>query len=275
MAIDLAAIRKKLDVISGNKTYKNVTWKPEEGKEYTVRLLAYPNNDGQPFKELWFYYNVGSNPPLLTLKQFNEPDPVQELIEKLRKDESKEGYELAKKLYPKMRCYAPIIVRGEEDKGVRLWGFGKEVYQKLLNFMLDEDYGDITDVKEGKDIKLTCAKAPGKMFASVDIRPRAKSTPLHEDKEMVKKFLDSVPDTSDMYPKRTYDELAKIISDWLNSSEDSDDTKESPRESSEPVKEREEKVTTRGKSETQSSKSKTDFDSLDDAFNSLTDDDLS
>ena len=38
-----------------------------------------------------------------------------------------------------------LLFRGEEDKGVQIWGFGKMVYQSLLNIMLDEDYGDITD----------------------------------------------------------------------------------------------------------------------------------
>ena len=39
-------------------------------------------------------------------------DPIQELITKLRGDDNRESYELAKKLYPKMRVYAPIIVQG-------------------------------------------------------------------------------------------------------------------------------------------------------------------
>ena len=58
----------------------------------------------------------------------------------------KESYELAKKLYPKMRAYAPVIVRGEEDKGSSYLVFRKDWYiSLLLNIMLDEDYGDITD----------------------------------------------------------------------------------------------------------------------------------
>ena len=83
MAIDLAAIRKKLGQLSGQNSKKNVMWRPEEGSETTVRLLAYPNNDGQPFKELMFYYNIGNNPGLLAPYQFDKPDPVQELITKL------------------------------------------------------------------------------------------------------------------------------------------------------------------------------------------------
>ena len=162
----MEAIRRKLGQLSGDTSKSRVMWRPTEGEESTVRILSYPNNDGQPFKELMFYLNIGNNPGLLSPYQFGKPDPIQELITKLRDDGSKESYELAKKLYPKMRCFAPVIIRGEEDKGVRLWAFGKQIYQSLLNYMLDEDYGDITDFEEGHDIRVTCTKAPGKQWST-------------------------------------------------------------------------------------------------------------
>ena len=191
MAIDLDAIRRKLNQLSGQGSKKNIMWRPTEGEEHTVRLISFPDNEGQPFKERWFYYNIGNNPGLLAPYQFNNPDPIQELINKLRDDGSKESYELAKKLYPKMRSYAPVIVRGEEDKGVRLWSFGKMVYQSLLNIMLDEDYGDITDPLEGRDVKVICTKAPGRMWASTEVRPRGKQSPLSEGKQ-AKEWLDNL-----------------------------------------------------------------------------------
>jgi hypothetical protein len=65
MALNLDAIRKRLNQLSGNNTQQNIFWKLSEGEEATIRLLAYPNNNGQPFKELYFYYNIGSNRGLL------------------------------------------------------------------------------------------------------------------------------------------------------------------------------------------------------------------
>ena len=176
-----------------------VSSKQEEGSETTIRLLAYPNNDGQPFKELMFYYNIGNNPGLLAPYQFDKPDPIQELITKLRDDGSKESYELAKKLYPKMRCYAPVVVRGEEDKGVRIWSFGKTVYQSLLNIMLDEDYGDITDPEDGRDVKVICTKAPGRQWATTEVRPRGKSSVLAENTKTSQEWISNIPNLDDMY----------------------------------------------------------------------------
>ena len=228
MAIDMSAIRKKLNQLSGQNSKKNTMWRPEEGAEATVRLIAYPDNDGQPFKELMFYYNIGNNPGLLSPYQFGKPDPIQELITKLRDEGSKESYELAKKLYPKMRCYAPVIVRGEEEKGVRLWAFGKQVYQTLLNYMLDEDYGDITDPLEGRDVRVTCTKQPGKMWTSTDVRPRGKDSPLSENNDKSKQWLDNIPDVNDLFELKSYEELERIINSWLDG-DDEDSSKETTR----------------------------------------------
>ena len=216
MAIDFEAIRKKLNQLSGNNSRKSSSWRPTEGEDATVRLLSFPDNDGQPFQERWFYYNIGNNPGLLAPYQFGKPDPIQELITKLRDDGSKESYELAKKLYPKMRCYAPVIVRGEEDKGVRVWAFGKMVYQSLLNIMLDEDYGDITDATEGRDVKVICTKAPGRQWATTEVRPRGKQSKLATSNDQITEWTNNIPNLDDMYDLKSYEELEKIVNDWLN-----------------------------------------------------------
>lgn len=223
MAIDFDALRKKLGQLSGNNSRRNVMWRPQEGEESVVRLLSFTDNDdGLPFSERWFYYNIGSNPGLLAPYQFGNPDPIQELITNLRDEGTKESYELAKKLYPKARYYAPVVVRGEEDKGVRIWSFGKTVYQSLLNIMLDEDYGDITDPTDGRDIKVVCTKAPGRQWATTEVRPRGKQSALCEDAKTAKDWIDGIPALDDMYEEKSYDVLTKIVNDWLNGDEEQD-----------------------------------------------------
>ena len=256
MAIDFDAIRRKLGQLSGQNNKRNAIWRPPEGEESTIRIIAFPNNDGQPFKERWFYYNIGNNPGLLSPHQFGKPDPIQELINKLRADGSKEAYEMAKKLYPKMRTYAAVVVRGEEDKGVRLYAFGKTVYQSLLNIMLDEDYGDITDIKSGRDIKVICTKQPGRQWAMTEVRPRGKSTPLTTDKSQLKEWTTNIPDLDEMYETKSYEELEKIVNDWLNGESDEEEVEVESR-------------TTQTTSEGNSSKSYKDIDA---AFSDLDED---
>lgn len=216
MSLDFDAIRNKLERLSGNNRNRSSMWKPTEGEEHSVRLISFPDNDGQPFKELWFYYNIGNNRGLLAPYQFGDQDPIQELITKLRDEGTKESYELAKKLYPKMRTYAPVIVRGEEDKGVQIWGFGKTVYQALLGLMLDEDYGDITDPMTGRDIKVLCTKQPGKKWAMTEVRPRGKDSPLSTSAEKAQTWMNDIPDVMNLFQCKSHDELSKIINDWIN-----------------------------------------------------------
>ena len=216
MAIDLDAIRRKLGELSGKNNKRDQQWKPEEGKEYTVRLLAFQNNDGQPFKDRWYYYGVGNSPGILSPFQFGKPDPIKELRGKLYDEGSDTSRELAKKVAPKMRTFAPIVVRGEEDKGVRIWSFGKMVYQDILNLMLDEDYGDVTDPLEGRDIRVSVSKLPGKQFADTKISPRAKVEPLSRDSAQAKKWLDSIPEVDEAVNLKSYEEIQKVVNDWIN-----------------------------------------------------------
>mgnify|MGYP003634680923 FL=1 len=222
MAIDFDAIRKKLNALSGVNSKRRVMWRPPEDETVTVRILGFTDNEGNPFKERWFYYNVGSNPGLLTPHQFGKPDPIQELIQKLKDEGTKESYEMAKKLYPKMRTYAAVIVRGEESEGVKLWAFGKTVYQSLLNIMLDPDYGDITDVHEGHDIKVKCSKPPGKMYAMTDVMPRPKASPIGSAAQITE-WSDSVPELDDVYTLKSYEQLENIINTWLSGDEEQQD----------------------------------------------------
>ena len=261
MAIDFNALRKKLGQLSGNNSKRRVFWRPEEGKEYAIRIISFPDNDGNPFKERYFYYNIGNNPGLLSPYQFGKPDPIQELINKLRDEGSKESYELAKKLYPKMRSYAAVIVRGEESEGVRLWAFGKQVYQNLLNVMLDPDYGDITDIKEGHDIKVFCSKAPGMKWATTEVRPRPKSTPLGTA-DNVKEWSSAIPNLDDMYQLESYEKLENIINNWLNEGDETDTEVEQHRSNSKATKPA--KNADSGKT----------FNKIDDAFADLEDFDL-
>lgn len=217
MAFNADAIKKKLAELSGKSSKKSSMWRPEEGKNYNVRFIAIPGNgDGLPFKELQFYYGIGDKAGFLTPHQFGKQDPVQELINKLRSDDNKDSYELAKKLYPKMRFFGAVIVRGEEDKGVRIWSFGKTVYQDLLNIMMDSDYGDITDVKKGYDIKVSCEKVSGKQFADTSVRPRPNSSPLSEDSSKAKEWLENIPNIDEIYTLKPYDEIKRALDEWIN-----------------------------------------------------------
>jgi len=223
MAIDLEAIKRRVAELSGVKKTSSVQmWKPKVG-EHKIRCLPWKNApEGQPFLERWFYY-LGENKGILAPNQFGKPDPINELIRKLYSSGKPDDRLLAKKLQPKMRCYAPVIVRGQEDQGVLVWSFGKIVYQRMLSFFLDEEVGDILSPTEGFDLKVTLSQAPGKQFMDTMVDPARRPTKLHEDSSVSSKWLESIPNIDDMYPVKSPSEIEAVLNSWLSGGSAQDD----------------------------------------------------
>lgn len=218
MAVDFDAVKRKLAQISGKNSRASSMWKPEMDVEYIVRFIPFANNEGQPFKERYFYYGIGNNPGLLAPSQFGKRDPFEELSNQLAQD-GNETWELRKKIRPAMRAYGAVIVRKEEDKGPRLWAFGKAVYKQILSVIADEEYGDVTDIQNGYDFKVLISKAPGAQFATTEVSPRRKSSPLSTDPAQISKWMNSIPDLDAMFELKSYEELERIVNAWLNSND--------------------------------------------------------
>ena len=153
--MDLNLIKKKLDNLNQSKKSsgggKNLFWKPSVGKQ-VVRVVPNKYNKSIPFTEMFFYYGIGER-VMASPQNWKEKDPIREFTKQLRSSNDKENWRLAKKLDAKTRIFAPVIVRGEEDKGVRLWQFGKLIYEELLSLAVDEEIGDYTDIAQGRYIK--------------------------------------------------------------------------------------------------------------------------
>jgi hypothetical protein len=226
--MDLSAIKSKLAAMDnqGNKRekvdYEKMFWKPSNGS-HQIRIVPSKFNRAMPFKELMFHYGIGKY-PMLALSNFGEQDPIVEFVNELRKTSDKESWSLAGKLSPKMRVFAPVIVRGEEEKGVRLWGFGKEVYKSLLQLAEDEDVGDYTDVTNGFDIKVNVT--PGNPYPSTTINIKPKMSALSDNNTQVDTWLNEQPDPLSAFNKYDYDFIKKQLQAWLNP--DAEQTEEAP-----------------------------------------------
>ena len=119
-----------------------------------------------------------------------------------------------------MRIFAPVIVRGEEDKGVRLWEFGKEIYMDLLGIADDEDYGDFTDIVEGRDftVEAVIGDIGGRQGLKSSIRVKPKTSPLSTDKEEIKLWLSEQPSILELQSKykMSFDKMKETLQNWLN-----------------------------------------------------------
>jgi len=216
MGIDIERMRAKLAALK-NKGGSNVFWKPQDG-EQTIRIV--PTADGDPFKEFWFHYNLGSNNGFLSPKKnYGEADPLDEFVRSLFSEGTDDSIKMAKNLMARQRFFAPVLVRGEEDKGVRIWGFGKMAYQQLLELVLNPDYGDITDTDEGTDLVIKYGKAPGDRFPSTNITPRRRTSPLCAEEaggsDKALEWLENIPDFDGLFERKTPAEVGAMLDEWL------------------------------------------------------------
>ena len=231
--MDINAIKQRLNSLqsSGQKKekvdYSKYYWKPKQEGKYQIRIVPSALNKENPFQEVFVHYGF-SKFPIYALTNWGEKDPIVEFAKQLRGTSEKENWQLAKKLDPKMRVFAPVVVRGEEDKGVRLWEFGKEIYMQLLGIAEDEDYGDFTDINDGRDftVEAVMGDIGGRQGIKCSIRVKPKTSPLGTDKTQIKSWLSEQPNVLELQKKNTFEDLKSVLEKFLNPEAEGDDEEE-------------------------------------------------
>ena len=125
----------------------------------------------------------------------------------------------AKKMFARKRYYSPVLVRGHESEGVKIWAYGKTAYETLLGYVLDPDYGDITDPQAGTDIKLNynVPGTPGS-FPKTTLQPRRRPSILCDDAIAdCQDLIDSVPDIDNLFDVKTAEEIQTLLDGYLSS----------------------------------------------------------
>jgi hypothetical protein len=214
----LDSLQKQSSNSGGSGT--SLFFKPSVGKQ-VVRVVPSKYNSDIPFTEMLFYYGIG-NRVMASPQNWGEKDPIQEFTKQLRQSGDKENWRLAKKLDAKTRIFAPIVVRGQEDEGVKLWQFGKEVYQDFLNMAYDEEIGDYTDINSGRDIKLTTVgpEVTGTPYNKTSISPSLKTSPISENKDVVTSVMENQPNPFDVFKKLPFDEVKAALQEFLSAGEE-------------------------------------------------------
>jgi len=231
--MDINAIKQRLNSLqsSGQKKekvdYSKYYWKPKQEGKYQIRIVPSTLNKENPFQEVFVHYGF-SKFPIYALTNWGEKDPIVEFSKQLRGTSEKENWQLAKKLDPKMRVFAPVVVRGEEDKGVRLWEFGKEIYMQLLGIAEDEDYGDFTDINDGRDftVEAVMGDIGGRQGIKCSIRVKPKTSPLGTDKTQLKSWLSEQPNVLELQKKMTFEDLKSVLEKFLNPEAEGDEEEE-------------------------------------------------
>jgi hypothetical protein len=118
--------------------------------------------------------------------------------------------ELASKFGAKKSIYYNVIVRGEEDKGVQIMRSGIQLYENILSYLYDEEYGDITDIDEGSDI--TIERSGQGLDTSYNVKIARKTSPLSADAKTATKLINEMFLLDEILDFKPSAELALLVS---------------------------------------------------------------
>jgi len=211
MAIDLNALRAKhaelsnqggsssdflknfLQIQEGTNAIRILPSKDEDKLFYAeTKIHRIPSGDGQ-VKNVHCRKVHGEACPLC--------DAYYDLWKEPNKDE-----DLARQIKPRARYYMNVVDR--ESGEVRILSIGVILFKKIIAAMLDEDFGDITDLEKGHDFKII--KVMEGQWPKYDqSSPRPKSSEAGS-KADVAAWMDSLHDIHALVKKEDYEEVKKL-----------------------------------------------------------------
>jgi len=225
-------IKEKITSLTGNQkstTEKaKITWAKLGIGTYDVRFVGLLDGSGnplaQPFYEVSYYDNKElSERRFVAPSQFGMEDPIKEAAMELAKDKSREAWLVRKKLTPRERYYAAIIIRGEEEKGLQVWELSPKLCKDIYGILVHPDYADedMFSADNGYDFTVTVS-ATDKTFNNfpvkeIKLQPRRKASKLLPKKEQVEALMKTVPNFEAYFKAqvKSADELVQIRDNFL------------------------------------------------------------
>lgn len=152
-------------------------WKPPEGRS-TIRILPPVGDMEFFFVEMGRHYN--QKVPCVNIISEGELEcPVCDINEQLFQANEKEA---ASKFRVSRAFWMNIVDRSNEDAGPQIYTPGPQVFGFLVALVNDPDYGDISDVEMGIDIKLT-RKGQG-METKYSVLPAMRASELGDEEDV-------------------------------------------------------------------------------------------
>lgn len=193
----------------------------KEGKTRVRILPGKPDEDfAMEVTQFWFGDKIKG---MVSPATFGLPCAATEMYEELRKGDDGDK-DIAKSFAPRTKIMAPMIKykdeKGKEvdtDTGVKPGILTGGQYTELVEWMLDEDYGDFTDEKEGYDIKII---RTGKGKTDTEYK-QMKMPNSKLAKEYRGKVYDIEKMIKDLLP--SYEKTQEMINEFLGIANDEDD----------------------------------------------------
>ena len=223
MPIDLEMLRQKHAELSAGPTgegsdFLSKFFKVQEGTN-VVRILPWKDDDHLFYAETKIHrvpMGEGRDRNIHCRKMQGEACPVCDAYFALWNEPYK-NEDLARKIKPRARYYLNVVARATEE--VKILSIGVILFKKIIAAMLDEDFGDITDLETGNDFKIVKVME-GQWPRYDQSAPRPKSDAAGNPAQ-VAGWMDSLHDIHNLVKLEDYEELKKVQMDLMGTTSES------------------------------------------------------
>jgi len=224
MAIDLDALRAKHAELSGEKKaggnadFLSSFMQLQEGTN-AIRILPGKDEDTMFYAETKIHRvpdGQGGVKNVHCRKVHGEPCPLCDAYYGLWKEPNKDE-DLARQIKPRARYYMNTVDRETGD--VKILSIGVILFKKIIAAMLDEDFGDITDLQSGNDFKII-KTMEGQWPKYDQSAPRPKSSEAGSKAEIAA-WMDSLHDIHALVKLEDYEDVKTAAMALLPSHEGS------------------------------------------------------
>jgi len=222
---NLEKLKQAFDASKGSGGGNINWWRPQWG-DNLVRVLPPIDEEDVFFHETarhringeWYY----------CLKHKQDPEtgrsmscPICEARKRLFRSGDQDLISVAKDIKPRKQFLMNIVDRkADEESQVHVFASGVKLWNKMVSTMLDDDI-DITDVDEGYDFLIKKEEGPktenGQFPTYDNSKAKRKSSPLHEDEEVVKEILKNRHELKDIPTFDNAEVLQSAVDSYLQS----------------------------------------------------------
>jgi len=205
--VDINALRQKYEEINkkpgGSGDFLDKFLMMDEGST-NVRILPWKNDEDGFYAESGIHRINDTNYHCPRVK--GDPCPLCDLNHRLWQTKNDANIEIAREIKARKRYYMNVVDR--RDGKVKILSMGIKLFSKILDAFLDEDFGDLTNLKEGWDFKIVKEKS-GPWPSFDKSAPRPKSTPAGTDAESAT-WMDEIHDIHGLVKIADYETLKNL-----------------------------------------------------------------
>jgi len=205
--VNINELRKKYNEINksggNNEEFLKKFLIMEEGTT-VVRILPWRDEDSEFYSETAIHRIDDRNYHCPKVK--GDPCPLCDLSYKFWNTKTKENQDLARSIRSYKRFYLNAVERASGD--VKILSIGVKLFSKILDCFFDEDYGNISDLKDGHDFKII-KDSQGQWPNYDKSAPKPQKSVAGSDSEIAT-WMDELHDIHNFVKVASYEDLKNI-----------------------------------------------------------------